>query len=50
MLKVIVRKVLCPSYLVYMIGTRKCVLGQLQQTVFRYTSAVFDFKKDPSTT
>jgi len=29
MLKVIVHKVLCPSYLVYMIGARKCVLRQL---------------------
>jgi len=29
MLKVIVGKVLCPSYLVYMIGARKCTLKQL---------------------
>ena len=29
MLKVIVRKVLCPNYLVYMIGARKCVLREM---------------------
>jgi len=29
MLKTVVRKVLCPSYLIYMIGARKCILSQL---------------------